>query len=164
MPLSPSNLTFGNLSQHVHEYTDNSKDEPVIAMGRSASNSSLISVEDESNTEHTLHLFQCLGEVVTVQTLLDALENQGLRQDDKRLQNVFESLTSQDLDSEITFPQFQSLIQSSHLMELALSERLVIPQFSEMCRKFAEIAEKAKEYRSPNASNNGLGANATVYN
>jgi hypothetical protein len=119
-----------------------------------------VAQEDPENTLH--QLYQSLGASVTVQDLLKSLEDQGLRQNDMRIKRNVESLLLQGLHSEVAFPQFQSLIQKNNLIYLALSGRLIIPKFKEMCYKFEELADKAKEYRSPYGGNNGLGENAKV--
>ena len=78
--------------------------------------------------------------------LLHTLERQGLKRDDDRLRYVMEQLLEDD--TPMMFGEFEKIRKKWNLIDRALTNQLVLPDFEGFCGDVYEIYEDTKKDRS----------------
>lgn len=93
-------------------------------------------------------LFKSLSKkgIVRREALLERLKERGILEDDPRVRSTFKALNGSS--QEITEEQFQILSdQSSGLLELALRDELVVPDFKEFISELTDIFDEVNHIR-----------------
>ncbi|OQR81165.1 hypothetical protein ACHHYP_16672 [Achlya hypogyna] len=82
---------------------------------------------------------------VNVRSLLRTLRDSGLLENDPRLRKLVDNVKQLGADATLSYEQFRYLTESGAiLLEKAMAQTLVIPQFGDFCDEMIDIFERAK--------------------
>ena len=98
-----------------------------------------------------------------VQKLIDVLESKGLLEHDVRIGDEINGLKAHGRGYALTLGDFLAITKRNWIIERALSNHLVIPDFEGLCGSLTEVYLAALRYRLPaeQAADGGLGQQAT---